>query len=609
MLGPIGLAIAAVSLLVAGIVYAWKNHEGFRETVINVWNAIRKGISAAVDWVVNTAWPWLQRAWKGIADGAVSMWESYIRPAVQAIVAFFQNVLAPAIMWLWKNIYKPAFDAISWIVTPVFNGVVSVVRAAINIVRGIFQLAVAYVRNVLAPAYTWLWQNIVRPVFQGIGTVITNTWNNVIRPAFTALVGFLKDKVVKGFQTGVEAIRVAWDKVKEYARKPIAFVVNSVINPLIGGFNKVAGVFGTSQIDKITGFAQGGRIPGPDSRGRDNLLAAVFNRGRAAGVIRIGTGEFVVNTESTNANGAVLDVINRKRGRVTHEDVDPYLDGYAGGGRVGRRKGDGIGDFFSKVKNGITGVGEFITNPQKALSKIANSALNRIPGSGMIVDVLKGMGRKIIDAMASWLKGNAGGAIGGGAIAGGYRGMQAIISQWFPALRMISGFRPGSRTLSGNQSYHALGRAVDYPPVRALAARIKATYGRNTKELITPFQDLNLHNGRPHRYTGAVWNQHNFAGGNAHVHWAARLGGLVSGRSRLMPIANIARADFGSVTLQRGLNLVENATGKPEPLASPSGAVEALLRELIRVTAANPAAFAGAMQGTGRQLVTAARRF
>lgn len=133
-------------------------------------------------------------------------------------------------------------------------------------------------------------------------------------------------------------------------------------------------------------------------------------------------------------------------------------------------------------------------------------------------------------------------------VSGNWRSMQAAITAAFgKGLRMISGFRPGARTLSGNRSYHALGRAVDYPAVKTLAAWINRNFGRRTKELITPWQQFNLHNGRPHRYTGAVWNQHNFAGGNAHVHWAM---------------------DSASV-VQPGWFMGYNGTGKPETLANP----------------------------------------
>lgn len=97
----------------------------------------------------------------------------------------------------------------------------------------------------------------------------------------------------------------------------------------------------------------------------------------------------------------------------------------------------------------------------------------------------------------------------------------------FPGMRLISGYRPGAHTLSGSLSYHALRRASDWPASRPLAEWINARYFGRTKELITPWNDLNIHNGRRHTYTGAVFRQHNFAGGNAHDHWAMANGGVL----------------------------------------------------------------------------------
>jgi TP901 family phage tail tape measure protein len=98
----------------------------------------------------------------------------------------------------------------------------------------------------------------------------------------------------------------------------------------------------------------------------------------------------------------------------------------------------------------------------------------------------------------------------------------------FPGLNYISAFRPGAMTLTGNRSYHSMHRAVDWPASHALAKWWHDTFMSRTKELITPWNDLNIHNGRPHRYTGAVWNQHNFAGGNAHDHIAMKSGGTIT---------------------------------------------------------------------------------
>jgi hypothetical protein len=67
------------------------------------------------------------------------------------------------------------------------------------------------------------------------------------------------------------------------------------------------------------------------------------------------------------------------------------------------------------------------------------------------------------------------------------------------------------------------------PAIRAVAAYIKSTVGKNALELITPWRDMNLWHGRPHRYSAAIERQHGVgAAGNDHIHWAAALGGLVT---------------------------------------------------------------------------------
>jgi hypothetical protein len=138
------------------------------------------------------------------------------------------------------------------------------------------------------------------------------------------------------------------------------------------------------------------------------------------------------------------------------------------------------------------------------------------------------------------------GALGDGGGGNGWKWQMNVLRAAFPGLPLISGYRPGARTLSGNRSYHSVGRAVDLPPRRDVAQWIRSNYGSKTKELITPYNDLNLHNGQPHRYTGAIWNQHNFAGGNAHDHWAFNQGGMVD-LMKMMNMDNLSPSQSNSL--------------------------------------------------------------
>lgn len=116
----------------------------------------------------------------------------------------------------------------------------------------------------------------------------------------------------------------------------------------------------------------------------------------------------------------------------------------------------------------------------------------------------------------------------GGGAGPGYKWMEAIVRQAFPGMPVYSDYRPGAITITGNRSYHGFGRAVDFAPSRPLAEWINLHYMAQTKELITPWQSLNIQNGHRHQYSALVENEHNFAGGNAHDHWAMANGGVIS---------------------------------------------------------------------------------
>lgn len=111
---PIGLVIAALALLVGGLIYAWRNSETFRNIVTAVWNAVVTGaiwlkdmvvnaVKTVIDWV-RANWPLLlalltgpfapiviiiMRHWSTLVGGLRAGWNAINANVIQPLVAGF----------------------------------------------------------------------------------------------------------------------------------------------------------------------------------------------------------------------------------------------------------------------------------------------------------------------------------------------------------------------------------------------------------------------------------------------------------------------------------------------------------------------------------------
>lgn len=251
---PIGLAVAALTLLAAAVVVAYKKSDTFREIV--------------------------QAAWRGIQTAVRFAWERVIKPVLTAWKAYLDNFLIPAIRFLWQNVVRPVFDLIG-----------GAIKAAWAVVKFVFGLWVDYMRNVLFPVIRFLWDNVVKPVFSGIGETIKWTWNNIIRPPLAALGSFIRDTVAPAFRRGVDAISTAWDRIKAAAARPVNFVIDTVYNNGIrAGFNKVAGFLGLdTRLPKMDPIGGSGRTMGSSARpartGPGGMMAVGGAGSKIAGVL------------------------------------------------------------------------------------------------------------------------------------------------------------------------------------------------------------------------------------------------------------------------------------------------------------------------------------
>ena len=581
---PIGIVIAIIVALVAAIVIAYKNSETFRKIV--------------------------QAAWQGIQTAVSYAWNNVIKPAVSALVGFFQNVIAPAAMWLWRNVFEPVFKGISWAVKAAWVVIQIALKAfqlyltnvVIPVIRFLYNNVVQPVFQAIGKAISWVWVNLIKPTFSSIrdafttvGSVLKGVWDKTIRPMFDSFGGFLKNTVAPAFGKGVEAIKGAWEKIKTAAKEPVAFVVNSVINPFIGGINKIAGAVGVKdRISPIPGFATGGQVGGRISgapSSTDNRLAPATIPG--VGAVKLAGGEFVVNARDTMRALPLLRWVN---------------DGMRGGlGRItsylGRRPADMPGDGsegWAFADGGLVGwvkdVWGALSDPVETIKKPFRAMLSKIPGGGMIRDFLTGAANRILDGAVSFIGGTTTGAAGGrvGAAQAFVRAQAGKPYVWASA-------GPGGYDCSG-----------------IVSAVYNVLAGRN------PYSHTFSTGSLPGRWfrPGTVgplmagWSHPGQSPASASVgHMAGQIGGLpfestgsagvrIGGSARrITQFANRGAAIFDNGgTLMPGYNTVFNGLGRPEPLVRADRAGATYNITVNVAPGGHPAE-------TGRQIVSAIQAY
>ena len=235
--------------------------------------------------------------------------------------------LVPPLAELVGLVVTLAVNIISWLLPPLLQladfligQFASALSTAIGWVAGIVSAIadlVSWVTQRLGPAFTWLRDKVVIPVWDGIRGAIATAWgwikNNVLSPIRTfftqtipgwgttlktKVVGAwkatrdgvsgvwnwikqhvlyplrdfftktvpgwgtsLKDKLIGAFDSARKGIKTAWDKIKEIAKAPISFVITTVYNRgIVGVWNKIAKAFGAPTLKEFhpKGFARGG---------------------------------------------------------------------------------------------------------------------------------------------------------------------------------------------------------------------------------------------------------------------------------------------------------------------------------------------------------------
>ena len=458
--GPWGWIVLAIGAVVLAVIYMYQHFTWFRDGVKAVWAAIQ---TAALFLWHNVLQPAFTGIWQGlqqIGKWASWLWTNAIKPAWDAI-SLAARILLTAIVtlailpiiaaikilgaigkWLWDHVFGPVFgyigDKAKWLyksaIKPSFDLIAAVAKAMWEqYLRPVFKAIWGGMQTVGKWA-TWLYKEAIKPAWDHIVDAGKGAWTHGIKPIFDGW-----KKIVQGlggvFDDAVGAIKKAWDKVKDVARRPVQFVVDTVYNDgIVGVWNTVAKAFGAPKL-KTFKFASGGVMPGY-TPGRDVHRFVSPTGGR----LELSGGESIFRPEFTKAVGAgfvgSMNAIAKSRGA---QGVKAALAPVFGGNPVTatdttlRYKDGGIFGWIGSAANKVAGAGSAVWNDIKKGASWLGDTLEASARAGVkhVVDpILKnfpgmdtGFGRlirhvpdKILDALFGYSKGadkKGAGGVGG----------------------------------------------------------------------------------------------------------------------------------------------------------------------------------------------------
>lgn len=345
--------ILSLMAIAGAVSYLWKTNETFRDSVTTAWNDyIKPALSAMATFVMDTLVPavvWFWRnvvvpAWDAISSAISTAWNSYIKPVVSALATFFTQTLPDAVMGFWQNVIQPAWAGISAVVSTAWNTVIKPVLDALN----------AIIRNVIAPTVMWVWNKVFKPAFDAIswivrvwwnvirlifdlvvftirnviGPAVMWVWNNVFRPAFAGI-----GTIISGVWNNI--IKPIFSALVSFIRNVVApaatWLWNTIIQPVFSGIGRAISTVWNSVIkpalSAFAGFVTNTVAPGI-RRGAE-ILTGIWDSVKGVFARPI---NWVLRTVWNNGIKKVFDKVAGAIGSKARLPAASLIPGYAKGG-------------------------------------------------------------------------------------------------------------------------------------------------------------------------------------------------------------------------------------------------------------------------------------
>lgn len=247
---PIGIAVAAIAALVAGIVVLWNTNEGFRDAVMNVWQAVQDFVGNAI---------------QAIGDFFTNLGAS-ISQLPQMFADWLNNVIATVTGWV-SNMAAQAASAGSQFVSNAINFIQNLPANVASFLSNVISNVVGWVSNMasnasragsqfLSNAINFISQ-LPANVASFLGNVISNlaSWAGNMaskgaegaRNMFNAVVNGLASLPSSVLSIGSDVVHGIWNGISGAAGW-LAGKVKSFASGILDGMKSALGIHSPSRL-------------------------------------------------------------------------------------------------------------------------------------------------------------------------------------------------------------------------------------------------------------------------------------------------------------------------------------------------------------------------
>ncbi|EOB0509642.1 hypothetical protein [Staphylococcus aureus] len=316
--GPITIVIGVIAALIAIFVLLWNKNEGFRNFIINAWNAIKtfmvtvwnvlktvasvvwnailKAITTAVTNVYNfimIVWnqivAYLQGLWNGIIAIATTVWNLLVTiittvfTTIMTIVMTIWTAIWTFLSTIWNTIITIAttiWNLLVTVITTVFTTIMTIAmtiwnaiwtflqtlwNTIVTVATKVWNAITTAISTALQAAWSFI-SNIWNTIWSFLSGILTTIWNKVVS-IFTQVVSTISDKMSQAWNfivtKGMQWVSTITSTLINFVNRVIqgfVNVVNKVSQGMTNAVNKVKSFvddFVSAGADMIRGLMRG----------------------------------------------------------------------------------------------------------------------------------------------------------------------------------------------------------------------------------------------------------------------------------------------------------------------------------------------------------------